>query len=114
MCTLSPPHFNNSFVPRSSELYDITSHEGTEDATNHDDIQVLITSFKVSLTHDDILFITSFKVSLNHDDIQVLITSFKVKLTSYANQVLITSFKVKLTHNEVVCLCFFITCPPPE
>ena len=33
---------------RSSELYDITSHEGTEEGQNQSDIQVLITSFKVN------------------------------------------------------------------
>lgn len=33
---------------RSSELYDITSHEGTEEGQNQGDIQVLITSFKVN------------------------------------------------------------------
>ena len=32
---------------RSSEIYDITSHENTEGGENERDIQVLITSFKV-------------------------------------------------------------------
>ena len=32
---------------RSSELYDIVSHEGTEVSQNPDGIWVLITSFKV-------------------------------------------------------------------
>ena len=34
---------------RSSEIYDIASHENTEGGENGEDIQVLITSFKVKI-----------------------------------------------------------------
>ena len=34
---------------RSSEIYDISSHENTEGGANGEDIQVLITSFKVRI-----------------------------------------------------------------
>ena len=38
---------------RSSDIYDIISHENTEGGLNGEDIQVLITSFKVRKNKND-------------------------------------------------------------